>query len=150
MHGIVGKVRKIKPMKHSIIIAFVLLVLTSSCKKDILKEPVPNPSEQVGQVEKFNQIKANDNFNWQNTKVIDFTVIGMSEMNGISNTLKVSDLSGDVTYLKVKLSMSENFQRKLIIPSDVKLIKVSYGSITKTYNPQSGSVNFDYILEVAE
>jgi hypothetical protein len=137
-------------MKNSIILAFTLLALTSSCKKDLFIEQSPTPSDNVAKVDKFNKIKTSDAFNWESTKLIDFTVSGMSDMTGISNTLKVTNVAGDVEYLKVKLSMSDNFQSKISIPSNVKLIKVSYGSITKIYNPQTGSVKFDYIIDVAE
>jgi hypothetical protein len=137
-------------MKNLIIPAILLIAFTSSCKKDLMNEQAPTPSTQVAKVEKFNQIKTNDAFNWENSKTIDFSVSGMEDMQGIINTLKISDVSGKVEYLKVRLAMNENFQTKLSIPGNVSAVKVTYGTIIKTYNPQAGSVNFNYITEVAE
>lgn len=137
-------------MKNVFYLGLVLLVLTSSCKKDLLTEEAPSPITPTVRVQKFNQIKTQDAFSWESNKLMSLSITGMSDMDAVRNTLTVTDESGEVSYLKVSLKMSENYSTTFTIPTVVEKVVVSYGSIKKIYNTQGASVQFNYIPDVAE
>lgn len=130
-------------MKKLLILTVLSLIGLTSCKKN-LETPDPKNSDQANL---FKEIKADENFSWKTSSEITLNVSPLSTPVKIVNTLKVSSADGKTIYLSRLASMDEALIEKLTIPITEKSLKVSFGSISKTFNTTATFIEFDYLSD---
>lgn len=131
-------------MKNLIVILFLTGFLVSSCQK----QPV-SPYTPETPVTGMNNLVASQSFDWKIIKQVTIDISGFSSQVPITNTLKVSDESGNV-YLSTKTFMSEDVSYEISIPSYLTTLIVSFGTVSKTLDISNGRVLFDYVIPVPE
>ena len=134
-------------MKNLKLIAGVaLLVAASSCTKvkDVESTPVINKPTN------FKEIKVADNFKWNTTNSISLNVQGFESISPITNTFIISSEDQKEVYFASNTLMSENFTANFDLPTHVKKIRVTYGSISKVLDVNAKNISFDYLLPEVE
>lgn len=124
------------------LIAFTQIAFTS-CKKVENAEPKTVISPTVSN---FKQIKADPTFNWKSTSNVKFTIASANTPVTISNTLVVKTETGTIIYKKLQ-KMNEDFTTYLVLPSNLKKVVVTYGSIVKTIDVINNNIDFNFITE---
>ncbi len=99
--------------KTAFIIAIILTVVLTSCKKDRFFEPDKTP-------ENMEQLTVPSSFDWKTTKDIQLTLSAPS--NGI---VEVSN-SQNVAYQKAFLTPGQTYMMKLTLPSYEQNIKLKF------------------------
>jgi len=126
----------------SYLIAIVLLGLTS-CKKDLLEKVTPTTS--VEKTTTFNQVKANQNFDWKSSKEITLKIEGLQTIAPVNGTFTIKSLDNKIIFYQAMQSMSQSMTTTFVVPNHIKEISVSFGSIQKVYNTQNNHIDFNYL-----
>lgn len=126
----------------SYLIAIVLLGLTS-CKKDLLEKVTPTTS--VEKTTTFNQVKANQNFDWKSSKEITLKIEGLQTIAPVNGTFTVKSLDNKIIFYQAMQSMSQSMTTTFVVPNHIKEISVSFGSIQKVYYTQNNHIDFNYL-----
>ena len=119
---------------------FALLVILqfgfSSCKKE---ESIKKGSSAVPQ--KFGNIKANKNFTWTTTRVIQLHY--KSNLNDTRvAVLKVVDAKGIVYFKKLQYA-NQNFIGSFEVPNHVNTLKYVYGGVQNEFSSNVGLLNIE-------
>lgn len=134
-------------MKNLKLIAGIaLLIAASSCTKVKDVESTPNTYKPGS----FKEIKVADNFNWNTTNNISLSVQGFESISPIRNTFIVSSEDQKEVYFASNTLMSESFTTNIDLPSHVKQVRVTFGSISKVLDVNAKNINFDYLLPIVE
>jgi hypothetical protein len=135
---------KMKNLK--LIAGIALLIAASSCTKVKDVESTPNTYKPGS----FKEIKVADNFNWNTTNNISLSVQGFESISPIRNTFIVSSEDQKEVYFASNTLMSESFTTNIDLPSHVKQVRVTFGSISKVLDVNAKNINFDYLLPIVE
>ncbi|OYU95002.1 MAG: hypothetical protein CFE21_11880 [Bacteroidetes bacterium B1(2017)] len=135
-------------MKTLTIVSALLVFGLTSCKKDILEKATP--TSNIVPVSNFKEIKASENFDWKTSKEINLKIFGFKTASPISRTLIVSSIDDKIVFYQGLQVMEQDGLIKLTIPSHIKDIKVTYGSIQKTLSVSQSELQFDYLTPIAE
>ncbi|MCX6185902.1 MAG: hypothetical protein NTU43_02755 [Bacteroidetes bacterium] len=139
-------------MKNLKSIIFLLALISTglvSCKKDYISEVEASKKPMdVSKVVNFKDIKVSSSFDWKSTKEITINLQPLSTPVKINNTLLVKTEKGEVLYSKLQ-TMNEAFTGKILVPSNLTHLVVSFGSISKIETITNNQVNFNYIVETA-
>lgn len=134
-------------MKKEYFLALALLALIqvtfTSCKKLENVEPKP---VIVPTVTNFKQIKVDPSFDWKSTSNVTLNIAAANTPVTITNTLVVKTETGVIIYKKLQ-KMNEAFTTNVVVPSSLKKVVVSYGSIVKTIDISNKTINFNFITE---
>ena len=130
----------------SITVAAILLgiISMSSCKKDVELQK-ENPVIP-GSAASFKEMKVNPAFNWKSARVVSLKIEALILPIKISNTLVVKAESGEVIFKKLQ-NMDEAYIGYLTLPNSINKVVVSFGSITKTVDIVSNTINFNFVTE---
>lgn len=136
--------KTLKSILGLLIISSITLV---SCKKDYIPEvEAAKKSTDVSKLANFKDIKVNSSFDWKSTKEITIVLQPLNTPIKINNTLIVKTEKGEVLFSKLQ-TISEAFSGKILIPSNLNKLVVSYGTIRKTETINNNQVNFNYMVE---
>jgi hypothetical protein len=134
-------------MKKEYFLAVALLALIqvtfTSCKK---LEDVEPKTVIVPTVTSFKQIKVDPSFNWKSTRNVTFNIAAANTPVTITNTLVMKTETGVIIYKKFQ-RMNEAFTTNLTVPTSLKKVVVSYGSIVKTIDISNNKIDFNFITE---
>lgn len=134
-------------MKKEYLVAITLIAFTqiafTSCKKveNAEAKPVITPT-----VTNFKQIKADPTFNWKSTSNVKLTIAAANTPVTITNTLVIKTEAGVIIYKKLQ-KMNEDYTTNLVVPSSLKKVVVTYGSIVKTIDISNNKIDFNFITE---
>jgi hypothetical protein len=131
--------------QYFLAVAFLALIQVTftSCKKLENAEPkIETPSS----ITNFKQIKVDPSFNWKSTRSVTFNIAPANTPVTISNTLVVKTETGTIIYKKLQ-KMNEDFTTYLELPSNLKKVVVTYGSIVKTIEVINNKIDFNFITE---
>jgi hypothetical protein len=131
--------------KFFFLFAFIAFGLTS-CKKDLIERATPVSSNSVS---KFSEIKASETFDWKTSKAITLQVKGFQSISDAKSTLKVTSLDGKIIFYQAAHAMSETFNTQIMVPSHIKDLSISYGSIQKNVSTSINNISFNYLPEVS-
>jgi hypothetical protein len=135
-------------MKHiKLLTGIAIIIAASSCTKIKDADYIPTNSPKANN---FKEIKVADNFNWSTTKNIELNVIGFASISPISNTFIVTSENQKEIYFASNTLMSESFTANFDLPSHVKQVRVTFGSISKVLDVNAKNINFDYLLPIVE
>lgn len=135
-------------MKHiKLLTGIAIIIAASSCTKIKDADYTPTTSPKANN---FKEIKVADNFNWSTTNNIKLNVLGFASISPISNTFIVSSENQKEVYFASNTLMSESFTANFDLPSHVKQVRVTFGSISKVLDVNSKNISFDYLLPVVE
>lgn len=128
-----------------------LLLITSttfvSCKKDFIPEvESAKKTTDASKVLNFKDIKVSSSFDWKSTKEITIHLQPLATPIKINNTLLVKTEKGEILFNKLQ-TMNEAFTGKILVPSNLTKLVVSFGTISKTENISNNQVNFNYMVE---
>jgi hypothetical protein len=114
----------------------MLQIGLSSCKKQ--------ENEKIGgsaDVKKFAEIKANKNFTWSTTRLIQLNFKSNPTDSRVA-VLKVVDAKGIVYFKKLQYA-NQKFMGSIEVPNHVNTLKYIYGGIQKEFSTQAGVVNVE-------
>ncbi len=138
-----------KNLKSIILILALISTGLVSCKKDYINEVEASKKPiDASKVVNFKDIKVSSAFDWKSTKEININIQPLSTPVKINNTLFVKTEKGEVLFSKLQ-TMSEAFSGKIIVPSNLNNLVISFGTISKTETITNNQVNFNYIVETA-
>lgn len=130
----------------SFTVAAILLGMISmpSCKKDVelQKENPVTP----GSAASFKEMKVNTAFNWKSARVVTLKIEASITPIKILNTLVVKAESGEVIFKKLQ-NMDETYIGYLTLPNSMKKVVINFGSITKTVDIVSNTIDFNFVTE---
>jgi hypothetical protein len=115
-----------------------------SCKKDVELQK-ENPVIP-GSAASFKEMKVNPAFNWKSARVVTLKIESSITPIKILNTLVVKAESGEVIFKKLQ-NMDETYIGYLTLPNSMNKVVVSFGSITKTVDIVSNTINFNFVTE---
>ncbi|OYU96359.1 MAG: hypothetical protein CFE21_08150 [Bacteroidetes bacterium B1(2017)] len=116
-----------KKITNILLIALVLQVSLSSCKKNLVdKYEETKPTNVTAKSVK--EIKAPANFNWNTSNTVSFTFKGISG-DARKSTLTITDDNNNILFRKLQPA-SENYTGNLELPAHVNKINVKYDGIT--------------------
>lgn len=127
----------------SLLLAIVVLGMTS-CKKDLIEKAGPAPTSSVS---KFSEIKASETFDWKTSKEYTLQVTGMNTIADANGTFKVTSLDGKIIFYQAAHKMNESFTSKFKVPSHIKDLTLSFGSIRKNVSTVNTNIQFNYLPE---
>jgi hypothetical protein len=119
------------------------MLALASCKKEPTK--LEQPANTPG---KFNEIKTDPSFNWSTVKEITATIKGLKTMSAIRASLQLTSTDNKSIFYIGNHLMEEDLSLKIRIPVNVNEIKLSFGSVNKTYTIIGTKVEMDYIIDV--
>jgi hypothetical protein len=128
---------------YFVVAALAFGLFFSSCKKDLDRNSVNDPSTE--EVTAFKDLKVDNSFNWKNDRSVALHVTPLNVPAEISNTLKVYSTDQTYLYFNARLSMNQEFNSQIIIPHHVKEVLVTYGTIKKTVPVIGNQINFDFL-----
>jgi hypothetical protein len=135
-------------MKHiKLLTGIAIIIAASSCTKINDADYIPTNSPKANN---FKEIKVANNFNWSTTNNIELNVLGFASISPISNTFIVSSENQKEVYFASNTLMSESFTANFDLPSHVKQVRVTFGSISKVLDVNAKNINFDYLLPIVE
>jgi hypothetical protein len=137
-----------KTMKNLIFIFTLVTIGLSSCKKDLIENATP--TNNTSSINQFKEIKTSENFDWKTTKEITLNVYGYKTINTVSGTLRVSTVDDKIIFHQALQTMEQSGTIKLTIPSHIKDVKISFGSIQKTFNTSQSTIEFEYLTPISE
>jgi hypothetical protein len=132
-------------MKKLMIIAAIAIAGLSSCKKSLMEKATPVNRTQ--NASKFAEIKVQENFDWKTTKEFSLNVSGLETIAPVQGTMKVTSDDGKIVFYQGSHKMNESFNVKFLVPSHIKGLNVSFGSITKNFSTLAQQIQFDYLTE---
>lgn len=130
----------------SITVAAILLgiISMSSCKKDVELQK-ENPIIP-GSAASFKEMKVNPAFNWKSSRVVTLKIEASNTPIKISNTLVVKTENGEVIFKKLQ-NMDETYIGYLTLPNNMKKVVISFGSISKSVDIVSNTIDFNFVTE---
>ncbi len=131
--------------EHLLVFVLIALIQTTftSCKK---LENAESKTETTPKITNFKQIKVDPSFDWKSTSNVTLNIAAANTPVTITNTLVVKTETGVVIYKKLQ-KMNEAFTTSLVVPSSLKKVVVSYGSIVKTIDITNKRIDFNFITE---
>lgn len=108
----------------------------SGCKKQENEKNVVSAD-----VKKFAEIKANKNFTWSTTRLVQLNFKPNPTDSRVA-VLKVVDAKGIVYFKKLQYANQE-FTGSIEVPNHVNTLKYVYGAIQKEFSTQAGVVNVE-------
>jgi hypothetical protein len=130
-------------MKKAIQFLFLIISITFASCENVFE--LPEYEETATNIENLN---VSEDFDWKTSNKVVVEITGlpaMKNINPVKNTLTLSD--GVNAYYTGYHSISENQRIELIISSEVKNIKLQFGSIEKEALITNGKVSFSFIPE---
>jgi hypothetical protein len=128
---------------YLVVTALAFGLFFSSCKKDLNRNSVNDPSTE--EVTAFKDLKVDNAFNWKNDRSVALHVKPLNVPAEISNTLKVYSTDQMDLYFNARISMNQEFNSQVTIPHHVKEVLVTYGTIKKTVPIIGNQINFDFL-----
>ena len=129
---------------HQFLSLLILLIIAiPSCKKEPTK--AEQPASTPG---KFNEIKTDPSFNWSTEKEITASIKGLKTLSKISGSLQLTSTDNKSLFYIGNHLMEEDLSLKIRIPVNVNKIKLSFGSVNKTYTITGNKIEMDYIIDV--
>lgn len=126
----------------SILILLFISSFIMSCKKDLMS--VGDPS--ITPINSFKEIKTSTNFDWKTSAPVLINITPIPTLSNITNTLLIKTENGDVVFSKLQ-TMSESFSGEVLVPTKIKKLVVSFGSISKTLDIENNQINFNYLVQ---
>lgn len=130
-------------MKKHIPISALLLIIWSSCSKEVVKKITPAETHTS-----FKEMVVHPSFTWESADEVLVYITGIETPVEIQNTFIISSDDNTRTYYKGNHKMSESFDIKIKVPSQVKMLRCSFGSISKVLEIQNRQLHFDYLPEL--
>lgn len=137
--------QNLETMKKLITFLFAGAIVLSSCKK--LENPIPNEPSNPGGVSKFSDLKTNPNFNWSTEKDFTIEVLGLKTLSPVKGTLTIISSDGKSTIYKGNHLMEESFTINTKVAINLKEVKLTFGSIEKSYTISGNKLQVDYIID---
>ena len=111
-----------------------------SCKKDYdvtVPDKSPTPTKDM---------VVSSSFDWKTSKEITLNVIGMKDVNNISNILYVKSFENENSiYYKDLLIMNTDYTIKFVVPQKETKVILVYGTKTRIIDLLSNTISYDYI-----
>lgn len=120
----------------------IILIVFASCRKEL---NIDNATNNEVEVTKFKEIKTASSFDWRLTQTITFLVTPSTCPIKFERTLTISSEDGREVFLSVLLSASDSYSTTLFIPSRIKNVKITFGSLNKYVAISNKTIKFDYI-----
>lgn len=134
-----------KTIKSITVTAILLGIISmASCKKDVELQK-ENPVIP-GSATSFKEMKVSPTFNWKSAQVVALKVEAANSPITITNTLIVKTESGEVIFKKLQ-NMNDSYTGALTLPTSLKKVVISFGSITKTVDIVGSTINFNFVTE---
>ena len=123
-----------------VLATFVAIFALTGCNKN--EDPVvPTDPETIF------DLKINSEFDWKTTKALSVNVTGLPVPETVKNTLLIRSEDGKAVYYNNQHPMNQTFSVDVAVPSYLKKIVISYGTISKTMDITGNTLEFNYIVE---
>ncbi|MCG9880247.1 MAG: hypothetical protein MH472_06585 [Bacteroidia bacterium] len=107
-------------MKKLLAIAFVTVVLGSSCKKEFLEEKYQAAPAKTSNATKTADLKVSENFDWKTTQNISLTLTGYANAR-----VQILTTQGEVIETS-RLETNKSYTTVLTLPKTEKKVILSY------------------------
>ncbi len=134
-------------MKKLIYLAFMaILLLFSSCMDDFDLNTVPTKGAKS-----MDELKVSPDFKWNTSKTIEVKITGLPVLKDVSVTKSLLTVRNNKeVYYSGFHAINENNEMKIIVPSTIKDIQLTFGSILLDAKIIDNSVSFSFIPVVTD
>jgi hypothetical protein len=131
-----------KPIFLHFLFSLILVIVFSSCKKQLIEKYEDTKSSAV--VKSTKDIKAPSNFNWNIANTVSFRFTGKIG-DARKSTLKIYNSIDNTVLFKKLQSASESYKDVIELPAYVNKITVVYDGTSNNYTLNTN--NFDISLK---
>jgi len=132
-------------MNKIITILVLGTLFLTSCKK--LENPTGSEPTNPSKVTKFSEIKTDPTFNWSTVKEVTASIKGLKTSSKVRASLQLASTDSKSLFYIGNHLMEEDLNLKIRIPANVKEIKLSFGSVNKTYTVSGNKIDMDYVVD---